>query len=389
VQLLSSVVDALSAGLDLRQLVQQVAELVTGVAGSDVCFVHLLDEQRHRIVLVGATPPFDTLAGTIELGLGEGVAGWVALHGRPAIVPDKWSDPRYRYIPALRGEDFSSLVSIPMIRRGTRVIGVLNLHSRSPRTYSAEDLALMSDLANLLAGAIENASLYEQLEEREGAIEHFAAQVVDAQEAERRRLAGDIHDGISQRLVGLAYHLEAASSASALGHLHLLGEELAAARRLSEQALEEAREAIAGLRPSVLDDLGLGPSLESLARGIPGVAITVKIDPCRLASHVETALYRIAQEALQNIVKHSAATTASIELRKTESQLRLLISDNGEGFDLSARPLAEHFGLTGIAERAELVGGSLELRSAPGRGTVVDVVLQGQPPRAPLARAKT
>jgi two-component system, NarL family, sensor kinase len=92
--------------------------LVTEATASDVCFVHVLDDERQRLVLMGATPPFTSLSGTVELALGEGVAGWVALHAEPAVVPDKWKDDRYVYIPALRGEDYESLVSVPLMGRG-------------------------------------------------------------------------------------------------------------------------------------------------------------------------------------------------------------------------------------------------------------------------------
>ena len=135
----------------------------------------------------------------------------MALHAEPAIVPDKWNDDRYRYIPALRGEDFASMVSVPMmIPRGRRVVGVLNLHSREPRNFGPYDLALLTQVANLMARTIENSRLYHRLAQREEMLETFATRIIEAQEQERRRLAGDIHDGISQRLVSLWYHLLAA-----------------------------------------------------------------------------------------------------------------------------------------------------------------------------------
>ena len=113
VELLSRVIETISAGLELDVILQGTAKLVTETTDTDVCFVHLLDEQGRLLQLRGATPPFDDLVGKIELGIGEGVAGWVAAHGEPAvIVDDKTADPRYRYIPALRGEEFTSMVSV-------------------------------------------------------------------------------------------------------------------------------------------------------------------------------------------------------------------------------------------------------------------------------------
>jgi signal transduction histidine kinase len=372
-RLLRRIIEVTSADLNLRQVVQRVAALVTEATGSDVCFVHVLDEDRRRLVLSGGTPPFQTLAGKVELALGEGVAGWVAEHALPALVPDKWHDPRYRYIPALRGEDYQSMVSVPMLVLGQRVVGVLNLHSRQPGRYGEADLALLTQVANLLAPTVDNARLYERLAEREERLERFAARTVEAEELERRRLAGEIHDGISQRLISLWYHLQAAADASDPA---TVGSALEQATELATAALDETRRAIAGLRPSVLDDLGLGPSLESLARSVPASEIDLDVEPCHLPPHVEMALYRVAQEALQNVAKHAGAERVSIRLTSKDGRVRLVVEDDGRGFSPDAPPadgLVPSYGLVGMRERAELVGARLTVTSAPGMGTRVEV----------------
>jgi two-component system, NarL family, sensor kinase len=356
---------------------EQVAVLVTEATASDVCFVHVLDETRQCLVLMGATPPFTSLSGTVELGLGEGVAGWVALHAEPAVVPDKWKDDRYVYIPALRGEDYESLVSVPLLGQGQKVVGVLNVHSRKPRRYGKNDVALLTRVGNLMARTIENARLYEQLAQREQMLEQFAARTVDAQEIERRHLAGEIHDGISQPLISVWYHLHAAEAnatdPAAVAH------ELGRAKDLTSAALDEARRAIAGLRPSVLDDLGLGPSLESLAHTVAGPEVEVEIAPCRLPAHVEVALYRIAQEALQNVMKHASAERVTLRLSTGHGNVQLAVEDNGRGFRPAEagrnRNGDPSYGLVGMQERAELVGARLQVTSTPGSGTRVLVEL--------------
>jgi signal transduction histidine kinase len=356
---------------------EQVAVLVADATASDVCFVHVLDEARHRLVLMGATPPFTSLSGTVELALGEGVAGWVALNAEPAIVPDKWKDDRYVYIPALRGEDYESLVSVPLLGRGHRVVGVINVHSQKPRRYGEHDLALLTQVGNLMARTIENARLYERLAEREQMLEQFAARTVDAQEMERRHLAGEIHDGISQRLISLWYHLQAADAFAA--DRAVVTHELGAAKDLTSAALDEARRAIAGLRPSVLDDLGLGPSLESLAHTVAGPEVEVEIVPCRLPPHVEVALYRIAQEALQNVMKHASAERVTVRLSTLNGTVHLVVEDDGQGFRPAEvgrnRNGAPSYGLVGMRERAELVGARLQVTSKLGTGTRVQVEL--------------
>ena len=375
VRLLEHIIEVTSTDLDVQEVSQRVAALVTAATESDVCFVHLVDDELQRVVLAGATPPFDEQVGSVQLALGEGIAGWVAKHAQPAVVPDKWKDSRYRYIPELRGQDFTSMVSVPMLVRG-RVVGVLNVHSRAARDYGDDDLVLLTHVANLMARAIENARLYRRLAEREEMLERFASRTVEAQELERRRLAGEIHDGISQRLVSLWYHLLAAEDG--VGDGDVVRRELSVAKELATAALEETRSAITGLRPFVLDDLGLGPGLESLGRTLAGVEVEVDVDPVELPSHVEVALYRIAQEALQNVVKHAGATTVRVLLSAADDGVRLVVSDDGIGFDedtIADAQQRQSYGLVGIRERAELIGASLQLASRPGTGTTVEVMV--------------
>jgi two-component system, NarL family, sensor kinase len=371
--LLLRVVEITGEPLGVDEVMGRVASLIAEVIEADACFVHLLDERRQRLVLAGATAPFDELVGTVELAVGEGVAGWVAQTGRLAVVDDKWHDPRYKYIPALRGEDYQSLVSLPLVRPEKPVVGVFNIHSRHRRHFSDEELRALSAVAGLLAGIVENALLYHRLAEREAELERFAARTVELQELERRRLAGEIHDGISQPVVSLSYHLSAADELLPPGHADVAAE-LAAARTLAAAALDETRRAITGLRPAVLDDLGLAASLESLASSIPGVAVDVDAEDCALASHVETALFRIAQEALQNVTKHSRARHARVALYPDDGHAWLVVSDDGAGFDAGQVPgRREGYGLAGMHERAALVGARLLVESRPGAGTTVRV----------------
>lgn len=362
------VVEDLSAESNLERVVETVAEVVSEATGADACFVHVVDTERRELYLAGATPPFDELAGTIRLGIGEGVAGWVAMTGKPAVVRDKWSDPRYRYIPALRGEEYSCLVSVPMLARGLSAIGVLNVHWKAEREVTEAELNTLEDVAKMLAGAVENSLLYRRLAEREAALAAFAGRTIEAQEAERRRLAAEIHDGVAQRLVSLSYRLDAARAANP-EEPEQVGEELEAAMALLREALGEVRGAIEGLRPGVLDDLGLDAGIDSLARSLVGVEARADLDAVELPEHLETALYRIAQEAIQNVARHAKATTASVSLRSADGFVVLSVVDDGVGME--GDPPAGHYGIVGMKERAELVGGSFEIFSRPGEGTRV------------------
>jgi signal transduction histidine kinase len=220
-----------------------------------------------------------------------------------------------------------------------------------------------------MAGGIENARLHRMLAQREEAMERFAERIVLAQETERRRLAGEIHDGISQRVVSLSFHLSAAADAVRTAP-DVAAREIAEAQLLAEAALDETRFAIAGLHPPVLDDLGLAASLESLARSIPQLEVHAEARPCELPPHVATSVYRIAQEALQNVVKHAGATKARLRLLAHGDTITLEVEDDGQGFAQTATANQIGYGLPGMRERAELLGGTLEVKSYPGQGTL-------------------
>jgi two-component system NarL family sensor kinase len=298
------------------------------------------------------------------------------------IVGDKESDPRYLPFESLRGSDFTSMVSVPMETDPGGLVGVLNVHTVARRDFTGRDVELLLVIGRLIAGAMHQARLHRRLVARERAHENFVEQVIEAQEMERRRLAGDIHDGISQRLVTLSYRLDAA--ARAVGEdAAAAAEQLGMARELVDLTLEEARAAIGGLRPPVLDDLGLAGGLASLARSIPqvelGLYVDVDVAETRLPDHIEIAIYRIAQECLQNVVKHAHARHASLTFSVGEDTARLEIVDDGRGFDMLENPLGGDemggYGLLSMAERAEIVGGRLNIRSRPGAGTAVTAVI--------------
>ena len=379
--LLRELIQAASRGPGVEPLAAAAARMITAATDSDVCFVHVLDDTERSLTLAGATPPFDSEVGKIRLPLGQGISGWVASHLEPVVIRrDKESDPRYLPFESLRGRDFTSMVSVPMESTPGGLVGVLNVHTVAERDFGDRDVELLLVIGRLIAGAMHQARLHRQLVARERAHENFVEQVIEAQEIERRRLAGDIHDGISQRLVTLSYRLDAAAQAAkSPDDRAALTEQLDRARELADLTLQEARAAISGLRPPVLDDLGLSGGLASLARSIPQIGIDVNLDDTRLPDHIELALYRIAQECLQNVVKHAHATRARLTFSLDHSPhgdvARLEIADDGVGFDTLERPLGSDemggYGLLSMAERAEIVGGRLNIRSRPGAGTTV------------------
>ncbi len=377
--LMREMIQAASSGPGIEPLAGAAARMITAATNTDVCYVYVLDDTNRSLTLAGATPPFDVEIGKVRLPLGSGISGWVASHREHVVIArDIESDSRYDPAEPVDGSNFNSMVSVPMETDPGGPVGVLSVHTFEQREFTAGDVELLLVIGRLIAGALHQARLHRQLVSRERTHESFVQQVIEAQETERRRLAGDIHDGISQRLVTLSYRIDAAGRALEAQDSHGVAEQLARARELVGLTLQEARAAISGLRPPVLDDLGLAGGLSSLARSIPQINFEVDLENTRLPEHVELALYRIVQECLQNIVKHAHATTAKLLFAVDADSIRLEITDDGIGFNTQDHALGGGdqtggYGLLSIAERAELVGGRLDIRSRPGSGTSVTV----------------
>jgi two-component system sensor histidine kinase UhpB len=199
-----------------------------------------------------------------------------------------------------------------------------------------------------------------------------------AQEEERRRLARDLHDEVNQALTAILLRLEALAHDTPPER----APELAELKRLVNQAMEELLTLARQLRPSALDDHGLVPAVEAqLKRFSARTGIEVRMstegDPNELPEVMQTAIFRVAQEALANVARHAGATVVEVDLDEDDGRAELRVRDDGTGFDPGAIPRAgterpgAGLGLGGMAERARLVGGELDVRSAPGGGTSV------------------
>lgn len=297
----------------------------------------------------------------------------------------------------LTGTDASGATwtALPVRDRAGAVVGVLEVcPDLAADPHSDTPVAVAADIVGPL---LATARRWRMAAARLDAAKRFAERAILTQEAERARLAREIHDGVSQRLAGLGFHLSAAASLCGSADPQTraaVREALAVARRLACLAGAETRAAIRNLRPAVLDDLGLDAALASLSREAgqtpngPDVTVSVtgEFDQV-LPGHVQTALYRIAQECLGNAVRHAHASTVHVHLDYGTTWVHLKVEDDGGGFILdgdravAGRP--DSFGLRGMRERAELLGGSLELASHPGFGTTIQVSIPLPPPIAP------
>lgn len=262
-----------------------------------------------------------------------------------------------------------SALCAPILGRGEVVGYFLAYHFGLSDLFGEDEERLAEFIAHLAGAAFER-----ELIRQEGRVA-----VVTAQEAERARVARDLHDEVGQALTSVLLDvrsLEGAVRAQPFDADHLLNR-MGQLRQVADDALSDVQRLAFELRPTVLDDLGLVDALQRLAREVTAHnQVTVHLDTgqlgrgCRLHPDVETTAYRVVQEALTNAVRHSGATTCSVVATRSEERMRIVVEDEGVGFD----PLATgtgHLGLRGMAERAQLVGGTLMVVSAPGDGATI------------------
>jgi signal transduction histidine kinase len=274
----------------------------------------------------------------------------------------------------------SDLASVPIATR-EKVLGEMFIACPPEACFGDTRLQLLVSIGSQLAVAIENARLYEAVRRKEEASSTFLRQYIAVQEDERKRIARELHDEPAQLLTGLALAIETASQLAGLpdGELRRV---LGSARGLTERVSTEIGRIIRDLRPSLLDDLGLLEALESYAdmrlrpSGIQVTFETVGADS-RLSPELETTLFRVAQEAMSNIARHAGAENVSLALEILDDFVAVEIEDDGQGFDVEAtfarRKEGSAFGLMGMRERVDLLGGTLVVESRPGEGTRVGV----------------
>jgi signal transduction histidine kinase len=282
------------------------------------------------------------------------------------------------------------LVGLCMPLRGQeRVLGVLEAYG-SNTLRERPTMDLLGSLANQATSAIEYARLYGKLAQREQRLQELVGKLMAAHEEERRRVAYDVHDGLAQVAMGAHQQLQA------YFHDHPPGSADARMRLgrvvdLVHQTTVEARRLIADLRPTVLDDLGLAAAVRSQIEELRAEGWEATYDEAlgeeRLPAQIETALYRVVQEALANVRKHAGPTRVAVALERRHEKISLEVHDWGCGFDPSAMPEGggpgQRVGLSSMRERIALLGGDSEIRSRPGRGTsmIAEVPLAVTPTR--------
>ena len=306
-------------------------------------------------------------------------------------------------------EDLAGLVSAPLLA-GSRLWGGIAYGLRSPKRFYPQDLKAISTVAELFAMAIAHAELYEQAQQaasenmrlsqqlldREQQLQELVRRLLVAEEEERRRVAYEVHDELAQVAASAHQHLQA------FARYHqprspAASEQLKRALELAQRTVREARAVVANLRPTELDDFGMAVAIrmqvEALqAEGWPATYHHT-LTKGRLPTAIETTLFRVAQEALTNIRKHTQPAQVAVSLVQQGQLIRLEIQDSGQGFEPAAvqRGAGAHVGLAGMRERILLLGGQFMLESHPGAGTriLAEVPLPARLTGAPQLKTRS
>lgn len=361
---------------DLDQILSRMVHCAADLAGARYAALGIYDDSGHIERFVHHGIDQATVERIGPLPEGRGLLREVIVGDGPIRLSDLGADPRSCGFPA-HHPAMRSFLGVP-VRRGSRRFGNLYVtEKRDGGEFDAEDERLVTTLAAFAAAAIESVMLV-AAEERARADRDLLARIIAAQEAERARVSRDLHDQIGQSLtsvlLGQRLVLDALDGDPERREVHARAEEV---RTLAAEALNEVRQLAFELRPIVLDDIGLVAALQRLAADVAQrhrldlrVDLADLSDDTRLPADIETVVYRVVQESLTNVTRHAGATHVRVSVRVADGRLGAEIVDDGTGFD-PASVRQRSLGLTGMAERATLAGGRVDITSALGAGTTV------------------
>ncbi len=355
-----------STAIDLDPLLTQLLKRVLRAMRSEMGYIHLLaeiddqdkDRQLHLAVQQGL--PGDRLAQIDPIAVGQGLAGWVIAHEELLVVPDVTTDSR-----AIEFTPGGRLVYLGApVRAGGTVLGTLSVLSEE-KLFTAEEVALLASVADQIGVTVESARLRRQAEQ---------AAVL----AERERLARDLHDAVTQSLYSLTLFADTGLRLVETGEPDPLRHNLTRISQVAQQALKEMRLLIHELKPLDLSR-GLAGALHHRLNAVESRANLktkfVADDTIKLPVVVEEGLYHIAQEALNNALRHAHATEIAVHLRRANGVVELEIIDNGIGFNPQAAANGGGMGLANMQHRVDRLGGALSITAEPQQGTQVKVTV--------------
>lgn len=369
---LLSVLDAeLSAG-NVSALLTKVLEITTGTFGAQMGVI-LLREPESDVFKVTASVGFnDAFQEDFGIRSGEGFSGRVIQTGEADMIPDV-AACGYELNSTLQN-NAKSLWAVPL-RNNEHVIGILELGFAKAYAWLPTERDLLRSIADRSALAIERARMTDALREREARIAELSGHLLRVQEEERRRISRELHDETGQGLMVIRLYLGMLEASIRTRTAQLkINETLA----VVDRTIEGLRRMLARLSPVVLQELGLIAAIRKEAKDLTkntGIKARVDVgeDIGRLGAETETAIYRVVQEALHNVAKHSQAKSVWVQMTQEDSSVRLLVEDDGIGFAPKTHSRGKSFGLAGMRERVSTLGGTIRVRSSKGRGTRIEI----------------
>lgn len=362
--------------LSVHDLLHRVLETLMGTFRAQGGVI-LLRESKSRHLAVKAWKGLDEgLAQCFETNVGKGLAGKIAQSGKPLAVVDVENEPLTRS-PEIR-KAFRSIWGVPLMVRG-EVTGVLELGFEQEYHCLPREMKLFEAIAERCALAIDKAQLIEELHQREEQIRALGEHMMRVEEEERRRISRELHDEVGQSLLVVRLYLEMVQNELPAEQQALMAK-LDEARRVAEGTIGEMRRLISALSPNVLEELGLPASVrqtvKNCGRTFPGRVRVRMSNLDELPKGTEIMVYRLVQECLSNVVKHSHAHNVSLQLGRKNGLVRMRVEDDGVGFNpMDASRKRESFGLSGMRERVTLLGGQIEIQSSPGKGTKILIAI--------------
>jgi signal transduction histidine kinase len=291
----------------------------------------------------------------------------------PKVVRNALTEPQAWDPEFCRSNGLISYLGLPLVAGG-EFLGIISLYTKVEHEFTKDEVSFFVTLAGQAAIALQNARLFTEVQFGHAQLRELSRRLLDMQEADRRHIATELHDEIGQALTGLNLTLEM------VGRLPFdeARVRLERAQAMVNELIGKVRGLSLDLRPSMLDDLGLLPTLLwHLERYTETTQVEVKLnhrglEGKRFGPRVETAAYRIFQEALTNVARHARVPRASVDVWCAGDVLIIEVQDDGAGFDAeSALRSGRSSGLTGMRERTNLLGGSFDIDSTPGSGTCV------------------
>jgi PAS domain S-box-containing protein len=370
---------ALTRTLDLDTVLHTMLEYLPGLVSYDGAYILSLEEPsllRLRVTdgFHEESNPKRKAGATINLWEVPYIYEVISSQ-RSLLIRDTHDYPGWKSLIARK--EIRNWMGIPILH-GDKAIGVLGLVHTKPDIFDEHQLRFVESVASQVSVAIQHAWLFDQVRTGQERAQLLSRRLVDVQESERRSIAWELHDETSQALTAIIFGLGFIEQD--VNHPDKVIARVAEVKQLTDNVLDSLHRMAMNLRPASLDHLGLVTALEQLVKD---AAKRYRLDmhfksefdseAKRLPSHVETALYRIVQEALTNTARHSFAKNVDVILKLRDSKMVIIVEDNGVGFDTNKIRESDKLGLIGMQERAQMMGGNLQIESSPGSGTTIVV----------------